>query len=127
MCLPVSGPKSFGIYEPQGHAIISLDVDAAPVLEANARSVALLCGARTGITLQFVADQSKTEAAYHRPDTLIWRDAGALVATLSLTAEAFGATATPLGRIGEELLALAQLGLPQMRAVGAVHFTGALD
>ncbi len=48
----------------------------------------------------FLADAAKTEAAYDDAESLIWRDAGTLLATLHLAATASGLGFCPLGVLG---------------------------
>ncbi len=123
VCLPVGGDLPQGLYDPRHHEIVVIKTQAEPLTAANAISVKKLCGATSGITLQFVADRSKVDAAYRDGGSLLWRDAGALTATLSLTAEALGLAAAPLGRTGHRLLTLAGLSDERWLGVGATHLT----
>ena len=125
LLLPIDGGTPVGFYDPLRHEIITLQNDPAPLIRANEYSVEKLCGARSGTTIQFVADWAKVQAAYMSGESLLWRDAGALVAIISLVAEACSLAATPLGRMGTELLPLAGLVDARWKAVGAIHIQGA--
>ncbi len=73
--------------------------------------------AADGAFLVFVADKARPNVAYDHPDSLIWRDAGALLQTLALAAESYELGFCPLGILGGEVVR----GLPtadQLMAVG---------
>nr|WP_137828000.1 hypothetical protein [Methylobacterium sp. L1A1] len=108
-------------YDADAHAFGILDVDAALVATLNAVSVEAVLGRRTGCTIRFVADVAKVAAAYEEPLSLVWRDAGCLLATLCFAAEWAGLCACPLGFEGQELVG--PLGFSEQRflATGAVQ------
>ncbi|MBI6799218.1 hypothetical protein [Pseudomonas syringae] len=54
-----------------------------------------------GTRLLLVAEPGKTLAKYQRAESLIWRDAGVLLAMTALVAEAIGCAFCPLGITGE--------------------------
>lgn len=71
-----------------------------------------------GMFLALVADLARPRSAYTNCETLVWRDAGALLQTLALVAELFGLGFCPLGILGGEITS----SLPssdQLLAVGA--------
>jgi hypothetical protein len=49
----------------------------------------------------FVAHLQRTEAKYKNPESLIWRDAGALITTIQLVATAIKIRSCPIGTLGE--------------------------
>lgn len=116
-----------GFYDPRRHEIVELVGCTESLIKANAASVEKICAARSGMTIQLVADWSKVEAAYVDGESLLWRDAGALTATIALVAEALQLAAIPLGRTGSELLAISGLKDPRWRGVGAIHIQGIAD
>ena len=75
---------------------------AGPAARLLTRLPQLLPGAR-GTALVLLADRARTAAVYHRPDSLLWRDAGALLASLQLAAGTMGLVACPTGLIGQEI------------------------
>ncbi len=54
-----------------------------------------------GTRLLLVAEPGKTFAKYQRGESLIWRDAGVLLAIMAVVAEALGCAFCPLGITGE--------------------------
>jgi len=71
-----------------------------------------------GTFLVLVADMARPEAAYVNSESLVWRDAGAMLQTLALTAELFGLGFCPLGILGNDVVSV----LPssgQLLAVGS--------
>lgn len=71
-----------------------------------------------GTALVLLADRARLSAAYHRPESLLWRDAGALLATIHLAAEAMGLAACLTGLLGEEVAASLFLGSGRVIAAG---------
>lgn len=124
LCLSLDDQQLAGIYDPDRHELIGLaSANMEEALRANRKSVGEICAASTGTTLQFVADVERAEAAYENGESLVWRDAGALLAVIALVADALGFAATPLGRVGETVIRAAGLPKPRWRAVGAIHIT----
>lgn len=118
LCIPIEDQVSVGIYDTRHHGLRL--VEASDHLKReNAASVALLTSARNGTTLQFMADATKLAACYENSVTLLWRDSGALAATIGLIAACLGLTSVVLGRTGASLPT--PVGLEDMLAVGAVH------
>jgi len=62
-------------------------------------------------------------AAYDNPESLVWRDAGALLFAICLFAEGLGLAACPLGFVGQ--WSVEALGFPADRflAVGGVQIS----
>jgi hypothetical protein len=56
-----------------------------------------------GTILVFVAEVQRTGSVYENPDSLIWRDAGALMQTLAFTFCAYGLAFCQLGILGNEI------------------------
>ena len=113
-----SPPK---LYDPIAHRFLILTADGALVREHNRREVYATTGAERGCTLRLVGDWSKLSAAYEHAETLLYRDAGCLAATVCLCAEWLWLTACPLGFLGDALLPLLGLPAERFRAVGAVQ------
>ncbi len=117
VALPLgSGP--LGLYDDAKHRLLHPEDDAA-VRERNRASVAMLCGATAGTTVQLVADASRYAACYDDHDSLMWRDAGALLAVLSLVSTSLGLRSVILGREGGRVVEV--LDVPRWTAVGAIH------
>jgi nitroreductase len=80
-----------------------LDAQRDAIAALEQRCNACLPNAASASTIFLVADRRKYEAAYIHPESLIWRDAGALLQSLSLTATAFGLGSCILGIHGNEI------------------------
>lgn len=115
--LPLDDAAPAGEYLPDYHALAPIDLRG---IEANRASVAEIIGATRGATLQFACDIDLVAACYDNPETLMWRDAGALAATIAFAATALGMTSVILGRTGGSVLIAAGVD-PRLAAVGAVH------
>lgn len=109
------------LYLPRTHQFAVLDGAELGCGADNDHDVQQLLGTVNGCTLRFVGDLDKVRAAYENPESLLWRDAGALLATLCLTAEWLGLTAAPLGLVGTQHVR--SLGFPTGRfaALGALQ------
>ncbi|MGX5713196.1 nitroreductase family protein [Sphingopyxis terrae subsp. ummariensis] len=123
LVIPLDAGGPFGIYEPDDHLLVRGEEDETQTRELNAQSVADLVNAQSGITLQLVADPTKTAACYENPEPLILRDAGALGATLCLVAAALGIASVTLGRAGTDIIRAAGLRSPFI-GVGGIHVSG---
>lgn len=99
LVLPLEAGEPCGWYDPIRHQLMPI-TDVEETALSNRENVAALCGATSGVTLQFICDARRLAVLYDNSETLMWRDAGCLIATLALVASAIGACATPLGRVG---------------------------
>jgi hypothetical protein len=122
VCVPYDGlaPR---LYDPVNHAFLVLKADNELVHLENRKAVLSVTGTHNGCTLRLVGDRSKLYAAYENAQSLMLRDAGAVLATVCLCAEWLGLSACPLGFLGNAMLPL--LGLPEDRfqAVGGIQLS----
>lgn len=117
LVLPIGrGPT--GIYDDARHCLLA-PPNPESALEINLNSVGKLCGATTGTTIQLLADGRRYAACYEDQSSLMWRDAGALVAVLALVSTALSLHSVVLGRKGGDIARAAGLG--KWTAVGAIH------
>jgi len=93
-------PGALYRYDPLGHSLVLLPFPTCEVADLL-NSAGAAARTHAGTVLFFAAQVGRTRARYENPETLIWRDAGALTATVALVAEAIGAACTPLGMTGE--------------------------
>lgn len=119
LCLPLERDAPAGLYDQARHALLASGSLVA-ARRLNKESVLQLSGATSGTTLQLMADRAQYEACYSHPETLAWRDAGALSATAAFVATALGLEGIVLGRHGDDVLEAASLA-PTFAAVGAIH------
>jgi Nitroreductase family len=75
-----------------------------------------------GTAVVLLGDVARVAAAYDNPDTLFWRDAGALLQTLFLAATAFRLAFCPLGILGHQVVQA--LGLEQRLIAAGVALIG---
>ena len=93
------GDPSWHWYEPSTHSAIVLDISSEE-LTTTARS--FFDSAPEATVIWYVADIDYLEAKYDHPQSLLWRDAGAIQATHSLVCEHVGLSYCPLGIAGIE-------------------------
>jgi SagB-type dehydrogenase family enzyme len=88
-------------YDPIDHALAQI---SEPNKEAQGKllQIAIQCSAAKslGTLFWFAAQFSKTYSRYQNPDSLIWRDSGALLATIGIVAEALSLNCCGLGTTG---------------------------
>lgn len=111
-----------GFYDDQQHGLMPVGTAA---LEVNRESISTILGHSHGTTIQFAADRALLDACYHNASSILWRDAGALVATMCLVATALGIAACPVGRVGKDVVDTAGVKEGFVGA-GAVHFGRAI-
>lgn len=104
-------------YDASVHGFRELQADHRSLLAVNRAQLMEMLGTSAGVTIRFVCDRSLVDAAYANPESLILRDAGALLATTTLIAEWLGLAACPLGFLGDDFIVMA--GLEADRFVGA--------
>jgi hypothetical protein len=97
--------------------------DRKTVQGENRAAVMSVTGTHRGCTLRLVGDLSKLLAGYDNPDTLLFRDAGGVAATLCLCAAWLGLYACPLGFLGDGLLPTLGLSTDRFRGAGAVQIS----
>ncbi|TRB25565.1 nitroreductase family protein [Rhizobium rhizogenes] len=104
-------PVKCVVIDPDGLAI-AYDDDTDQFLAIKPRNPDLLAAAMTkcaavlpsahGHIIGLLADVRAPSTVYTNPDSLLWRDAGAVLQTLALVSEAFDLGFCPLGILGQE-------------------------
>ena len=114
-----SDPAIVAIYDPMSHSLRHLEVDTSAIAQRNKQELAEILGegASLSTTLLFLGDSEKVHCAYENAVSLLWRDAGALLAIFGLYAAALGILGCPIGRLGYGLVK--ELGFPEPRFVPA--------
>lgn len=107
------------LYDPMRHVLSELEVLDAEAAAAAVRAASEVVPTAQGTLVFLVGDTARVLAAYENPTSLIWRDAGCLIATVQITAAWLGLASVPLGILGGAFLKA--LGLPQ-NLVGAGAF-----
>ena len=91
------------VYDPVAHALCRLDVTEEKVAAFLSYSQQVL-DAGSGILIWFAARPDKVSAKYTHEISLIWRDVGALIASMYLIAEALSLNYCALGALGSKEL-----------------------
>ena len=94
-----ASPK-WWVYEPKAGQLLEIS-RADEILEGLQKQVMAVIPAENAHQLLLVAEPGKSFAKYDHACSLIWRDAGALLGIMALTAEALGLSFCPLGITGE--------------------------
>jgi SagB-type dehydrogenase family enzyme len=102
------------LYHSQSHALQELEVRVDTTNEFFAKLDSILSPG-SGTVLWLVADRQRTLSRYEHGDSLIWRDAGALLGTISIAAEALALNCCAYGITGNSWVAEI---LPPTRFVG---------
>jgi hypothetical protein len=121
MCGDNGAPR---LYLPR-HAFAVLDRRLGSAAR-NRAEVAGLLQRVAGCTLRFVADMDKVAAAYVNPESLVWRDAGALATTVGMVAEWLGLSANILGFVGAGYMESIGFPVERFLAVGAIQISSQL-
>ena len=98
VCLDVSRPV-LHYYDPFTHALGQLDLDE-PIVQGFLMHVQQNLPVMEGVLLWLIAHPARTEAKYENAESLVWRDAGALIQQIQLTATALGLGSCPIGTLG---------------------------
>jgi SagB-type dehydrogenase family enzyme len=92
--------RCFYYYNPFDHSLENLLIDFK-LFEDFLNHVNQSVEIKNGCLLWFGADLNRTKAVYKNPESLLWRDAGALLMTVQLVAQALRLHSCPLGTLGE--------------------------
>ena len=88
------------LYDPLSHSLQKLaGANALDVVQLRAEFHEVVPTAR-GVFLVLAADGERTRSGYTNPDSLVWRDAGCLIATTQFVASWLGLGSCPLGVLG---------------------------
>lgn len=90
-------------YNPFEHSSYHLHFETNSVLEFLSH-IQIAFPTIDGTVLWFVVHSYRTSAKYDGHESLVWRDAGALLQTVQLTANALGLVSCPVGTLAEPYL-----------------------
>ena len=110
------------LYDARHHQAVHLDrIDFEALTQARSRLRSWLPDAHANATTFYcVADVAAISARYEFSETLIWRDAGALIAVIALVSEWIGVVCCPLGLTGAEMTMALSASMPAHQAAGVV-------
>jgi SagB-type dehydrogenase family enzyme len=92
------------LYQPEPHALAKLRIANDSSLEALFDSIDGIINARNATMLWFAAQFDRTLSRYKNGESLVWRDSGALVATIALVAECLHLSSCAIGITGEPFI-----------------------
>ncbi|VTP87298.1 hypothetical protein [Sphingobacterium daejeonense] len=84
-----AGDNFFSIYSPFEHGVYRLDFLEEKV-QSFINHISLAFPSRKGTLLWFIIHPYRTDKYYNNSESLVWRDAGALMQTIALTCSALG-------------------------------------
>lgn len=108
-------------YDAMHHAFVQPRMDPAGPRSLNTSLVKAALGDQCGCTLWLIADMEKADAAYENCETLVLRDAGCLISTISLCAEWLGISSCAIGLLGKQMVGALQLPEPKFQAMGGIQ------
>ncbi|HHM7088332.1 nitroreductase family protein [Pseudomonas aeruginosa] len=94
------GDTEWSRYDGRANALIEVPGSSGTLHGLTAQMESIVPAPEATKTL-LVAEPGKTQAKYFNSASLIWRDAGALLATMGIAAEALNLNYCPLGTTGE--------------------------
>lgn len=97
---PVLGVSELFVYDPFEHALSMLRLDKHDIIGLHKHTQSIL-HAPHATTIWFIAHSSRTSVKYENPESLIWRDAGALIYNIQIVATGLKLNCCPLGTLGE--------------------------
>ena len=97
------GDKDVFVYEPIAHVLIRQNVPMHKVSKLIDETDHVL-SIQSATILWFVAQPGRTLSKYENGESLIWRDAGAMIATTCLVAEALRLNCCAIGTTGEPMI-----------------------
>jgi SagB-type dehydrogenase family enzyme len=112
-------------YDPVEHSLAQLPSTHAAAAQARQVSGTLVA-LNQGVLIALATEPGKTAAKYEHTDSLVWRDAGAVLGYMSMAAEALGLSFCPLGLLGEEYVSAAVSNDSRIQAAG-LAILGAAD
>ncbi len=115
-------------YDSRTNALVALKAPLARAASALAKASSSALSTSSGIgdatMLWFVAHVDRTAAFYNHPESLVWRDTGCLLATVTFVAEALRLACCPVGCTGEPWLSMLLDRPPSVVGVGGCVLGG---
>jgi len=105
------------LYDPHAHALIELEAGTDLPTRHFVEKLSAVVHPGEGTIIWFAADFDKTLARYEAGESLVWRDAGALAATIGVVAEAMDLNCCAIGLSGDDWIATV-LPSPRFGGVG---------
>lgn len=103
LVIPAAG-RGVAIYDPTRHRNRVLDGIEPDALRAAVDEVLVVDSCREATLILLAAEVNRTASVYENAESLVWRDAGCLLATLQLVCAWLSMACCPLGVLGAPLL-----------------------
>jgi len=87
-------------YNPIAHTLNRLDLPTQSV-DNFIKHIGSIINTTNATIIWFIAHPERTAAKYQNPESLIWRDAGALINSIQLTCTALNIKCCPIGSLGD--------------------------
>lgn len=91
-------------YDDNNDAFLAIKPRNLDLLAKGLRGCTTVLPSAHGHVIALMADVQLTSTIYENPESLLWRDAGAVLQTLALASEAFDLGFCPLGILGQEFV-----------------------
>ncbi|WP_275782660.1 nitroreductase family protein [Pararhizobium gei] len=101
-CVIVGKDNRAFVYDDETDAVFGVEARDPSAIEALSRKSASVLPSAATHFLALLADTESVSTVYSNHESLLWRDAGAVLQTLALVSEAFGLGFCPLGILGQE-------------------------
>jgi SagB-type dehydrogenase family enzyme len=101
---PRKGELTASIYEPSTHGLSELRC-ARTALRRFVKNISEAISPELGTILWLIAQPHRTQNHYRFPESLLWRDAGALIGVMAIVAESLRLSFCPVGATGDPHLA----------------------
>lgn len=89
-------------YDDDHDAFLAIKPRKLDLLAIGLRSCTTVLPSAHGHVIALMADVHLTSTVYKNPESLLWRDAGAVLQTLAMVSEAFDLGFCPLGILGQD-------------------------
>jgi hypothetical protein len=105
------GYSAVCLYDPAAHAFCELELFDRDAFVLLCKHIHEVLDVQKGTLLWMIAAFDKILQRYRDGESLVWKDAGVLTSTMTMTAEALGLNCCALGITGEPWTS-SMLGLP---------------
>lgn len=116
----IADKKSVFLYQPEPHALAKLRIANNSSLEGFYSSIDEIINAKNATILWFAAQFDRTLSRYKNGESLVWRDSGALVATIALVAECLNLSSCAIGITGEPFISQLLASKGELVGVGGL-------
>ena len=110
--------RSF-VYDPDAHQLVELNTEPK-LLRELAHAVSQVLDPQAGIIVLFAGDFERTLGKYFHGESLVWRDSGALQATIEFAAYQLGLNACGIGITGEPFVSSLLRSSGRVLGVGGI-------